>query len=304
MRAAIDELPDEQCRVIELAYFGGFSHSQIADQLDMPIGTVKGRMRLGLDKLRRKPHHRGAGDAYERRAPRDARAGHRRLRAGRPVRRGAHPLREPSARVPRLPRRGRPAPAGGQRAAALGHAAARPGPPEGRDHGRGRGRRARARARIAGRAPAPAAATDAAVPARVASVTAAVLLVVGIAGGFGLGQLTGDRAAHGYGELRHRPRGQRQRQPGHRRRRERPAARCACTACPTWASNETYQVWLQRDGEVIPKAMFTVSDNGDGLTAVDDLKGADRVMVTREPAGGARAPSGPPGRDASSSSRA
>ena len=53
MRAAIDELPAEQSRVIELAYFGGFSHSQIADQLDMPIGTVKGRMRLGLEKLRK-----------------------------------------------------------------------------------------------------------------------------------------------------------------------------------------------------------------------------------------------------------
>jgi RNA polymerase sigma-70 factor (ECF subfamily) len=53
VRAAIGELPDEQVRVIELAYFGGFSHSEIADQLDMPIGTVKGRMRLGLDKLRR-----------------------------------------------------------------------------------------------------------------------------------------------------------------------------------------------------------------------------------------------------------
>jgi RNA polymerase sigma-70 factor (ECF subfamily) len=53
VRAAIGELPDEQVRVIELAYFGGFSHREIADQLDMPIGTVKGRMRLGLDKLRR-----------------------------------------------------------------------------------------------------------------------------------------------------------------------------------------------------------------------------------------------------------
>jgi RNA polymerase sigma-70 factor, ECF subfamily len=53
VRAAMDDLPDEQCKVIELAYFGGFSHSQIADQLDMPIGTVKGRMRLGLDKLRK-----------------------------------------------------------------------------------------------------------------------------------------------------------------------------------------------------------------------------------------------------------
>lgn len=52
VRAALETLPSEQCRVIELAYFGGFSHSKIADMLDMPIGTVKGRMRLGLDKLR------------------------------------------------------------------------------------------------------------------------------------------------------------------------------------------------------------------------------------------------------------
>ena len=39
--------------VIELSYFGGFTHTQIAEMLDMPIGTVKGRMRLGLEKLRR-----------------------------------------------------------------------------------------------------------------------------------------------------------------------------------------------------------------------------------------------------------
>lgn len=52
VRAALKEVPEEQCRVIELAYFGGFSHSEIADMLEMPIGTVKGRMRLGLDKLR------------------------------------------------------------------------------------------------------------------------------------------------------------------------------------------------------------------------------------------------------------
>lgn len=52
VRSALGDLPDEQCRVIELAYFGGFSHSQIAEMLEMPIGTVKGRMRLGLEKLR------------------------------------------------------------------------------------------------------------------------------------------------------------------------------------------------------------------------------------------------------------
>jgi RNA polymerase sigma-70 factor (ECF subfamily) len=53
VRAALDTLPDQQTKVIELAYFGGFTHTQIADMLEMPIGTVKGRMRLGLDKLRR-----------------------------------------------------------------------------------------------------------------------------------------------------------------------------------------------------------------------------------------------------------
>jgi RNA polymerase sigma-70 factor (ECF subfamily) len=52
VRAALRTLPDEQCRVIELAYFGGFSHSEIADLLETPIGTVKGRMRLGLEKMR------------------------------------------------------------------------------------------------------------------------------------------------------------------------------------------------------------------------------------------------------------
>jgi RNA polymerase sigma-70 factor (ECF subfamily) len=52
LRHAIHELPDEQRKVIELAYFGGFSHTEIADMLSLPAGTVKGRMRLGLSKLR------------------------------------------------------------------------------------------------------------------------------------------------------------------------------------------------------------------------------------------------------------
>jgi RNA polymerase sigma-70 factor (ECF subfamily) len=52
VRAALDELPAEQRHVIELAYFGGFTHTQIAEMLQLPTGTVKGRMRLGLAKLR------------------------------------------------------------------------------------------------------------------------------------------------------------------------------------------------------------------------------------------------------------
>jgi RNA polymerase sigma-70 factor (ECF subfamily) len=53
VRAALETLPEQQVRVIELAYFGGFTHTQIAEMLEEPVGTVKGRMRLGLDKLRR-----------------------------------------------------------------------------------------------------------------------------------------------------------------------------------------------------------------------------------------------------------
>ena len=51
MREAMETLPADQSRVIELAYFGGFTHSQIAEMLETPVGTIKGRMRLGLNKL-------------------------------------------------------------------------------------------------------------------------------------------------------------------------------------------------------------------------------------------------------------
>jgi RNA polymerase sigma-70 factor (ECF subfamily) len=52
IRAALVGLPPEQSRVIELAYYGGFTHSEIATMLDTPVGTIKGRMRLGLQKMR------------------------------------------------------------------------------------------------------------------------------------------------------------------------------------------------------------------------------------------------------------
>lgn len=52
IRDALEQLPEEQSRVIELAYFGGLTHVQIAAMLDTPVGTIKGRMRLGLAKMR------------------------------------------------------------------------------------------------------------------------------------------------------------------------------------------------------------------------------------------------------------
>jgi RNA polymerase sigma-70 factor (ECF subfamily) len=52
VRRALGVLPDDQLKVIELAYFGGFTHNEIAEMLETPLGTIKGRMRLGLEKLR------------------------------------------------------------------------------------------------------------------------------------------------------------------------------------------------------------------------------------------------------------
>ena len=52
LRSRLAQLPDAQAQVITLAYFGQLSHSEIAARLSLPPGTVKGRMRLGMEKLR------------------------------------------------------------------------------------------------------------------------------------------------------------------------------------------------------------------------------------------------------------
>jgi RNA polymerase sigma-70 factor (ECF subfamily) len=52
IRTALRDIPDDQRHVIILAYFGGYTHSEIAAMLQVPAGTVKGRMRLGMRKLR------------------------------------------------------------------------------------------------------------------------------------------------------------------------------------------------------------------------------------------------------------
>ena len=52
VRGVLADLPREQSQVIELAYFGGFSHAEIASIVGAPLGTVKGRMRLGLERIR------------------------------------------------------------------------------------------------------------------------------------------------------------------------------------------------------------------------------------------------------------
>ena len=52
VRTAVAQLPIEQQQVLLLAYFKGYSHQQIADELKQPLGTVKTRIRLGMQKLR------------------------------------------------------------------------------------------------------------------------------------------------------------------------------------------------------------------------------------------------------------
>ena len=53
VRASLGRLPDAQAEVITLAFYGELTHAEIAQRLSLPEGTVKGRMRLGLEKLRR-----------------------------------------------------------------------------------------------------------------------------------------------------------------------------------------------------------------------------------------------------------
>src|SRR5918998_964109 len=52
VREALSTLPKEQLKILELAYFSSYTHVQIAELLNVPLGTVKGRMRLGLKKMR------------------------------------------------------------------------------------------------------------------------------------------------------------------------------------------------------------------------------------------------------------
>ena len=52
IREVMLQIPSEQRMVIELAYFGGLTHAEISEQCHIPLGTVKGRMRLGLQKMK------------------------------------------------------------------------------------------------------------------------------------------------------------------------------------------------------------------------------------------------------------
>lgn len=63
VRNALGSISDEQRVAIEMSYFSGYSHSEIAEKLDLPLGTVKGRLRLGMEKLH--SYLSGRGYLYE-----------------------------------------------------------------------------------------------------------------------------------------------------------------------------------------------------------------------------------------------
>ncbi len=53
VRDCLKELPEEQLHLVRLAFFKGLSHSQIAEEANLPLGTVKSRIRLAFSRLRR-----------------------------------------------------------------------------------------------------------------------------------------------------------------------------------------------------------------------------------------------------------
>jgi RNA polymerase sigma-70 factor, ECF subfamily len=62
VQAALRQLPDQQREALELAYYGGFSQSELAERLGQPVGTIKSRMFTGLARLRELLGEPGPGE--------------------------------------------------------------------------------------------------------------------------------------------------------------------------------------------------------------------------------------------------
>jgi RNA polymerase sigma-70 factor (ECF subfamily) len=54
VRAALETLPEEQRELVRLAFYSGWSHAKLAAQTNLPLGTVKSRLRLAFNRLRDK----------------------------------------------------------------------------------------------------------------------------------------------------------------------------------------------------------------------------------------------------------
>ncbi len=62
VQSALRQLPDQQREVLELAYYGGFTQSELAERLGQPVGTIKSRMFAGLGRLRELLAEPGTGE--------------------------------------------------------------------------------------------------------------------------------------------------------------------------------------------------------------------------------------------------
>jgi hypothetical protein len=220
VRAALDALPDKQRRAIELAYFGGFSHSQIAELLDEPIGTVKGMPR-SVEQVEPPAGLKASiMGVVEREATE---------RSGAPAR----PSPRHSARERRLRRLFWPL---------------RP-------------------------------------------VLAAVALALAVLAGFGIAQLTAGEDSRTVAAAVDESR-----IPGASARLQVQGARdggavLRVRGMPALDRGRVYQAWVERDGAILPQPTFEVgADGGRAVAIPDDVSDAQRVMVTREPRGGARTP--------------
>ena len=298
VRTAMEALPSDQSQVIELAYFGGFTHTEIAEMLETPVGTVKGRMRLGLKKLRDRlgegavtalmqasgpghEHWHDATAAYLLGALDETeRAAFEEHLAGCPAcREEVDELRPGGAGAADLRRSRRPA-AGA----------------EGADHGRGRARGVAAGCRRAGGRPAAGAGVgaDCAGPrcasrgscrprsrpgcswwasrsasasgsCRSASERTVAAEVSGASGATVSLEVSGEEG------------------------------RLMARGLPAPPSGRVYQVWLKRDGHAPEPtaALFMPSRDGAATASVPgSLEGIDQVMVTDEPDGGSPQPTG------------
>lgn len=65
VQQALKTLPEDQFNILELAYYSGYTHAEIAEMLSIPLGTVKGRMRLGMKKIREYLEARGISFAID-----------------------------------------------------------------------------------------------------------------------------------------------------------------------------------------------------------------------------------------------
>jgi RNA polymerase sigma-70 factor (ECF subfamily) len=299
VRQALGTLPAEQCKVIELAYFGGFTHSEIASMLDTPIGTGQGPHAPGPREAARPAGRPGGGD--------DMSACDRRDDVGSYVLRALpddeHERFEAHLATCADCRRD------GRRAAGRGrHAAARrrcrsTRPRAARAHHdhralRGRAalgrRRACRRARRAPAAKAPRRRRRWSLSLRPlpAAMAASALIAAGVIGGIVLTGGDDTKTVTGTVQIASAPAARASLELSD------DATKLEVRRMPPPPAGKVYQVWLKRPNQdpAPTTALFRTDPSGSADVQIQRgrLKGVDQVLVTAEPDGGSMKPTSTP----------